>query len=54
VLPDKEPPHPLTDEMPYPELGVTVKDVVAPLLTVCAVEGLMLPPVPADGVTVKV
>jgi hypothetical protein len=52
VLPDKEPLHPLTDEMLYPLLGVTVNDVVEPLLTVCAVEGLKLPPEPADGVTV--
>jgi len=52
VLPDKVPPHPVTDEMLYPELGVTVNDVVEPLSTVCAVEGLIQPPVAADGVTV--
>jgi hypothetical protein len=52
VLPDNEPLHPLTETMLYPVLGVTVKAVVEPLLTVCAVEGLMLPPEPADGVTV--
>ena len=30
-----------------------MKDVVAPLLTVCAVVGLMVPLLPADGVTVQ-
>ena len=28
VLPDNVPPHPVTDEMAYPVLGVTVNDVV--------------------------
>jgi hypothetical protein len=44
-------PLPVTDKIPYPELGVTVNCVVEPLLTVCGVEGLMLPFAPADGVT---
>jgi hypothetical protein len=53
VLPDKEPPHPLTDEMAYPLLGVTVNDVEPKKLTDCGVEGLIVPPEPADGVTVN-
>jgi len=51
LLPDKAPLHPVTDEMPYPELGVTVNDMVDPLLALDDV-GLMLPP--ADGVAVVV
>ena len=38
----------------YPVLGVTVNDFVEPWLTVCAVLGLILPPGPAEGVTVHV
>ena len=34
VLPDKVPLQPVTDDMLYPELGVTVNEVVEPLFTV--------------------
>lgn len=44
---------PPTDAV-YPVFGVTVKDVVEPWFTVCAVLGLMVPPDPAEGVTVQV
>jgi len=42
---------PPTDAV-YPAFGVTVKDVVDPWFTVCTVAGLIVPPAPADGVTV--
>jgi hypothetical protein len=35
-------------------LGVTVKDVVAFWFTVCGILGLIVPPVPANGVTLYV
>jgi hypothetical protein len=52
VFPESVPPQPVTEEMLYPVLGVTVNETVDPLFTVCTVAGLILPPAPADGVTV--
>jgi len=53
VLPLNEPPQvPPTEEMLYPEFGVTVNARVAPLVTETAPDGLIVPPVPALAVTV--
>ena len=52
--PTKLPPHvPPTDAV-YPAFGVTVKVIVWPEITVCAVLGEIVPPLPAEGVTVNV
>ena len=54
MVPESEPPVPQVEdtEAEYPVSGLTVKDVVLPEVTVCAVFGEMVPPVPALGVTV--
>jgi len=53
VLPLNEPPQvPPTEEMLYPEFGVTVYVLVVPKGTVEAPAGLIVPPVPALDVTV--
>jgi len=54
VLPLNEPPQvPPTEEMLYPEFGVTVNVLVVPELTpVTLPDGLIVPPVPALAVMV--
>ena len=54
VVPTSDPPQVPPTAAVYPALGVTVKVVVALLLTVWGVFGDMVPPAPADGVTVHV
>ena len=51
-MPDRLPPHPETELIMKPELGVTVTVAVLPLATIC-VAGLTLPFAPAVAVTVK-
>ena len=53
VVPLRLPPHPAADAIRYPSAGVRVKAVVPPLATVWAVEGAIVPPVPAVGVTIR-
>ena len=38
----------------YPVAGLTVKEVVVPYVTVWGVAGLIVPSLPAEGVTVSV
>ena len=53
-MPTSEPPHVPPTVAVKPALGVTVNTLVLPVLTVCAVLGLIVPFAPALGVTVKV
>ena len=53
-MPTNEPPQVPATVAVKPAFDVTVKAVVAPVLTVCAVPGLIVPFAPALGVTVKV
>jgi hypothetical protein len=52
VFPTSDPPHVPPTTATYPEAGVTVNALVAPLFTVCGVDGLIVPFGPALGVTV--
>ena len=54
VSPASEPPQPETVPTWYGGVAVTVNVVVAPSSTVCGVSGVIVPPLPALGVTVCV
>jgi len=54
VFPAKLPPHVPPTVAMYPAFGVTVNVFVCPAVAVTAVLGEIVPPVPADGVTVNV
>jgi len=45
-------PSTVTADILYPELGVNVKFVLEPWVTICGVEGLIAPFAPAEGVMV--
>ena len=53
VFPDNAPPQPLAEATWYPTSGMSENEMIAPAFTVCGAPGLMLPPDPADGVTVN-
>lgn len=52
VLPESVPPQPETAAMWYPVAGVIVNALELLKLTVCGVDGLMLPLASATGVTI--
>ena len=55
VFPTKVPPHvPPTPVVVYPAFGVTIKVSIWPDVAVIGTFGEIVPPVPADGVTVNV
>jgi hypothetical protein len=54
MFPDREPPHPTTEETEYPVSGVMVKLTVFPEATDLGAGGDMVPLESAAGVTVKV